>query len=288
MLGGVIKKGGYWYYVIQSLKKQKAALFGAGLIIFIFSLAVLAPYISPHSPKKQYWGSEYESPSSRFLLGTDELGRDVLSRLIWGSRTSLSVGIFSTIIMVAVAIVLGSISGYFGGRIDKIIIGFTDIFMTIPSIILFIFITAIFTKPTILLMVVILGFLGWPVTTRIIRSSFLSLKELPFVEAAKNLGNKDRSIIFKHILPNTLSPIIVTATLQIPTAIIMEAAISFLALGDPTIISWGGMLTKGHEILRVAPWVATYPGLMIFLTVMGFNLFGDGLRDALDVRLREL
>lgn len=283
-----MKKGSYWFYVILSLKKQKAALFGLGLVIFIIFLGVFAQWISPYDPTLQHWGKEYTPPCTKFLLGTDGLGRDVLSRLIWGARTSIFVGFLSTFLLTVIAIVIGSLAGYYRGRLDQIVMRFTDIFMTIPSLVFFIFVTSIYKKATIPLVVITIALLRWPLLTRIIRSSFLSLRETTFIEAARGLGVSDRRTIFLHILPNALSPIIVSATLQIPSSIILEATLSFLALGDPTVISWGGMLTRGHEVMRAAPWIATFPGVMILLTVLGFNLFGDGLRDALDVRLREL
>lgn len=288
MMEKVVKKGSYWYYVILSLKKQMAALFGLGIVIFIMLLAIFAPWISPHDPTIQHWGKEYAPPSAQFLLGTDGLGRDVLSRLIWGARTSMFVGFLSTFLVTAIATVLGSLAGYYRGRLEQIIMRFTDIFMTIPSLVFFIFVTAIFKRATIPLIILTIALLRWPGLTRIVRSCFLSFRETAFVEAARGLGSSDRRIIFLHILPNALSPIIVSATMRIPSAIMLEATLSFLALGDPTVISWGGILNRGHEVMRAAPWIATFPGIMILLTVIGFNLFGDGLRDALDVRLREL
>jgi peptide/nickel transport system permease protein len=287
MMEKIVKKESYWYYVLKSLRKQNVTLIGLGIVLLIISLAILAPIISPYKPNFQHWGEEYEPPSKQFLLGTDGLGRDVLSRIIWGARTSLVVGIYSTFISTVIAIILGSMAGYFGGRFDQLIMRFTDIIMTIPSLLFYIFIAAIIRKSSLILIISIIGLLRWPLIMRIIRSSFLSLKETTFIEAAQGLGASDMRIIFLHLLPNALSPLIVAVTLQIPNAIIIEATISFLALGDPTAISWGNMLNRGHEVMRSAWWIAIFPGLMIFFTVLGFNIFGDGLRDSLDVRLRE-
>jgi peptide/nickel transport system permease protein len=265
--------------------RNKISLVGLAIVLLLVFVAAFCPYLAPYDPKKQFWGDEWARPSSKFILGTDDLGRDVFSRVLWGARTSLTVGLFSVAIITVLGVFLGSIAGYFGGVVDQIIMRVTDIILTIPTLILLLLISSILRTRSLTIIMGVIGLLGWPAMARIVRSQYLSFKEQTFVEAAKTIGTPDMGIIFKHILPNALSPIIVVATLRIATAILTEASLSFLGFGDPTAITWGLMLHRGHIAVRSAPWVAIVPGLAIFITVIGLNLLGDALRDALDVRL---
>jgi len=278
------RRSSLYYKALRRLMRNRMSITGLAIFLCLVFIAIFSPTLAPHPPKKQYWGEEWSAPSQRFLLGTDELGRDVLSRLIWGTRTSLIVGIVSVTIMCVIGIPLGAISGYYGGTVDQIIMRITDIILTIPTLILLLLISSILRTRSLFIIMTIIGFLNWPSMARVVRSQFLSFKEQAFVEAAKSIGSSDRKIIFTHILPNTISPIIVMSTLRFASSILTEASLSFLGFGDPLAISWGLMLNRGHVTLRTAPWVAIMPGIAILIMVVGLNLLGDGLRDALDVR----
>ena len=280
-----IRKSSFWAKSWDRFTKNRLALIGFSICLFIAFLAVSAPYLPIQDPMQQNWGDERVAPNSKYWFGTDSLGRDTFSRIVWGARTSLIIGFEATAIMTLVGVVLGSISGYYGKLADTITMRSTDIFLAMPRLILLIVIASVLRIRSIYFTGFIIGVTDWPAMTRLVRSSFLSLKEQTFVEAVKSVGVKDGAIIFKHILPNTLSPIIVIATIQIGTAIMIEAGLSFLGLGDPFIISWGQMLAVGNSMLRNAWWNAFFPGLFVFIAVLGFNLLGDGLRDALDVRM---
>jgi len=270
----------------RKFKRNKLSLLGAGIIIGLIFVAILTPYLAPHDPNKMFWGREYTPPCSEFPLGTDEMGRDVLSRIIWGARTSLYVGLASVALIVALGVTIGAVSGYFGGWVDELLMRFTDIILTIPSIFLIIVIASIFQTRNLNIIILSIGIVSWPTIARITRSQFLSIREMPYIDAARTIGLSHKKIIFKHILPNALPPIIVAATFDMAAAILTEAGLSFLGLGDPRAVSWGQMLSVGHTVLRYAWWVGTFPGLAIFITVLGFNLLGDGLREALDITVR--
>jgi peptide/nickel transport system permease protein len=280
------RKAGMLHIAWRRFKKNKVSIAGAIITLTIAGIAILAPLISPYNPEKLNYGKELQPPSWEFLLGTDTGGRDILSYIIWGARTSLLVAIGAILIEVAIGVLIGAIAGYFGGIIDEILMRITDIIMTLPTILLLLTAVSMFKVRSIVIITLIMGALGWPWMARIVRSEFLSLKESLFVEAAKSLGIGKLRIIFHHILPNAISPIIVVATLDAPFYIMYEATLSFLGLGDPTAISWGNLVARGKDVLTNAWWVATFPGLMIFITTIGLNLLGDGLRDAFDVRAR--
>jgi len=275
-----------WAVAWRRFKRNKLSLAGLAITVWLVVTAILAPYIAPYDPNKMHWGKEYMPPCPEFPLGTDEMGRDVLSRVIWGARTSLYVGFASVLLIAAIGVTVGAISGYFGGWIDEVLMRITDIVLTIPTIMLLILIASIFQVRSLNVIILAIGAVSWPTIARITRSQFLLIKELPYIDAARVAGLSHPRIIFRHILPNALPPIIVAATFDMASAILMEASLSFLGLGDPRAVSWGQMLSVGHTVMLHAWWVGTFPGLAIFVTVLGFNLLGDGLREALDVAMR--
>jgi len=280
-----IAKPSFIYNSWGRLRRHRLALSGFGVFIVIIIMAIFSPLLSPYDPALQFWGQERKPPSSRFLLGTDTLGRDLFSRIIWGARSSLYVGGVATTLMVFIGIAVGAFSGYYGGIIDNLLMRITDIFLAIPAIFLVIAIASVLEQRSLTIIAFTIAAISWPRMARIVRSSFLSLKQSTYVEAARSVGASDLRIVFIHILPNAMAPIIITATLNIASSILVEAALGFLGLGDPTALSWGNLLNEGRSVLTTAWWIATFPGIAIFFTVLGFNLLGDGLRDALDVRL---
>lgn len=267
-------------------KKSRAALLGMAIIITFIAIAFSAPLISPYDPWHIDFSQKFQEPGSMHLMGTDQFGRDILSRVIYGSRVCLMIGFVAAAISALIGILMGATSGYFGGKVDDILMRFTEMFLVIPRFFLILLIVALFGGSIWNVMIVI-GITSWPGTARLVRASFLSLKEREFVEAARLVGSKDSRIIFKHILPNALSPVIVNSSLRVAGAILSEAGLSFLGLGDLTHITWGQMLNRSQLFMRIAWWMAVFPGLMIFLTVLSLNLIGDGLNDALNPRLKE-
>lgn len=258
---------------------------GAGLVIIFLLQAVLAPVIAPYDPFK-YLFRTYLPPSWEHPFGTDNVGRDVLSRVIHGSIVSLTVGFLAAIISALVGLGVGAISGYFGGKIDELLMRGTEILQMIPRFFLLLITVAVFGSGAINI-ILIIGLLSWPGTARLVRGEFLALKEMPFIEAARSLGFNSFKIIFSEILPNALPPAIVASTLQVGDAILMEAALSFLGLGDPGAISWGQLLGRAQRNIWRSWHIAIFSGAAIFLTVLGINLIGDGLIDALNPRLKE-
>jgi peptide/nickel transport system permease protein len=286
---GVARGDSQWAIAMRQFKRNKPALVGLGIIIVLYLVALLAPLIAPHDPIQQIDIARlrYQPPGGEYLLGTDRFGRDVLSRIIYGSRISLSIGFVATAISVTIGTLLGASAGYFGGRIDSLIMRFTDVVLAFPRLVLLIMIVALFDGPSITIIILVLGLTQWPGTTRIVRGDVLSLREREFIHAAHALGISRSRILLRHLIPNVMAPIIVTATLGIGNTIIMEAGLSFLGLGvQPPTPTWGSMVDDGRHELIGAWWLATFPGLTIVLVVLAFNLVGDGLRDALDPRLR--
>jgi ABC-type dipeptide/oligopeptide/nickel transport system permease subunit len=281
---------------VRRLSRSRSALFGLIVVLILIVTAILAPLLSPHDMAMQYRSATKLPPMSRipmeeirsefqgmpegqfrpartnlFILGTDKFGRDILSRII----------------AVLIGVTIGALAGYFGGLLDSILMRLTDTFFAFPSLLLAIGILAVFEKPGLFTIFVALGVVGWTSIARIVRGQVLSVKEEDFVEAARAMGSSDARIILKHILPNSLAPIIVVGTLGIAGNILSEAGLSFLGLGvQPPTPSWGIMLAEGRNLIEIAPWICVFPGLAILFTVLGFNLLGDGLRDALDPRLR--
>ncbi|HEX6988746.1 MAG TPA: oligopeptide ABC transporter permease [Bacillota bacterium] len=262
----------------------------AGLVVFalLAGMALAAPWLMPYDPNQPAVGAFRSPPSAENRLGTDEVGRDVLSRLIAAGRVSLSVSAGAVAIYVAVGVLLGSVAGYFGGRVDTVLSRLADVVMSFPSLMLILVLVSVL-GPGLLNIILVLGSLNWPQVFRIVRGSFLSLREMEFVEAARALGTRDVQVIFKQILPNAMSPILVAATFGMAQAIILEASLSFLGMGvQPPTASWGNMLYNAQSltVLETMPWLWLPPGLMIVIAVLAINFVGDGLRDALDPRSR--
>ncbi|MBA2244891.1 MAG: ABC transporter permease [Gemmatimonadetes bacterium] len=286
-----LKGDSQWAIAARQFRRNKVAMFGLGVMILLYIITLLTPLIAPFDPAAQgnIVLTRYLSPSWENLMGTDKFGRDIFSRVLFGARISLSIGFVAVGIGVALGTVLGAIAGYFGGAVDTVIMRFTDMMLSIPRLVLLIVVIALFQEAQnpIWVVVIVLGLTGWMGVARIVRGEVLSLREREFVQAARALGMNDGRIISRHIIPNTLAPIIVYATLGIGNTILIEAGLSFLGLGvQPPTPSWGNMIADGKDALITAWWIATFPGLAIVFTVTAFNLLGDGLRDALDPRLR--
>ncbi len=273
--------------VLHQLKKNRRAKVGLYIIILILIVAIGAPLLSPAHPENINLGASLQAPSFQHWLGTDKLGRDILSRIIYGSRVSLIVGVVAVGISGIIGIILGAIAGYFGKWADQVIMRLVDILLAFPSILLAITLVAVLGASLWNVMLAI-GLVSWVGYARVVRGEFLSKRNQEFVLAAKTSGASYFRIIFRHMLPNSMAPIIVMATLGMAGAIITESSLSFLGLGvQPPTPSWGQMLSDGRTIMRQAWWVSTFPGLAIMITVLAFNLLGDGLRDAMDPKLRD-
>jgi ABC-type dipeptide/oligopeptide/nickel transport system permease subunit len=270
--------------VWRKLKKSRLAVVGGGIALLAIAVAVLAPVIAPYDPQQMFYGEERNPPSTKFWFGTDSGGRDVFSWVIWGARISLYVGFAAVLIEILIGCGIGMIAGYFGGIIDEILMRITDVVLTLPTLMLLILAVSMFQARSIHITTLVMGLLGWPFMARVVRSEFLSLKESTYVEAAKSMGATNWRIILRHILPNTLSTIIVLVTIDIPGYVFWEASLTFLGFGDRLSPSWGVLIQNGTGLLRPSPWITTFPGLALFFTSLGFSLLGDGLRDALDVK----
>lgn len=275
-----------WREGWRRFRENRIALVGLGIVIFFILLAILAPLIAPYSITEQNLTQRLQPPSSKHLFGTDDFGRDIFSRVIYGARISLWVGFFSMLGSVIVGSLLGIIAGYYGRWIDGIISRLFDIMLAFPSILLAIGIVTVL-GPSLQNALIAIAVINVPNFGRLIRSRVLSIKQEEYIMAAKAIGMSDMRILFHHILPNSMAPIIVQGTLAIATAIIEAAALGFLGLGaQPPNPEWGKMLADSKDFLTQAPWTMIFPGLAIMLTVLGFNLMGDGLRDALDPRMK--
>jgi peptide/nickel transport system permease protein len=275
----------YQSLILKRFIHNKLALIGAIAVMMLAFVAIFAPLLSPYEPTQINVDNILAPPDSSHWLGTDDLGRDVLSRMLHGSRISLSVGFVAVGISVSIGIVVGSLAGFFGGKVDAILMRFVDIMLTFPTFFLILAVIAI-VGPSIFTIMVIIGLTGWMDVSRLVRAEFLTLKERDFVLAARASGASNRRIIFRHILPNALSPVFVAATFGIAGAILVESGLSFLGLGvQPPDPSWGNILTTGKNYIESAWWLSVYPGLSILITVLSYNLVGEGLRDALDPRI---
>jgi peptide/nickel transport system permease protein len=269
---------------LRRLLRRKSAMIGLVIIVFFIALALLAPYIAPYDPLKTNFLAVRKPPTAAYLFGTDEIGRDVLSRVIWGARASLMAGVVSVLIALTFGVPIGMLAGYVGGWVDGLISRMTDAMLACPSLILAIALAA-FLGPNLTNAMIAIGITATPIFIRLARAQVLAVKVEDYVEAARAIGNPHLRIAFRHILPNIVPPLLVQATLAIAAAIIAEASLSFLGLGQqPPSPSWGSMLNVAKNYIANAPWMAIWPGLSIFFVVLSFNLLGDGLRDALDPR----
>jgi peptide/nickel transport system permease protein len=272
----------------KGLKENKLALFGGCVIGFLALVALLAPCLSAYDPSAIDPQSVLLPPCWAHPLGTDHLGRDLLSRVIWGTRVSLEVGVISVGIACIVGTLVGGIAGFYGGWIDSVLMRLVDVMLCFPTFFLILAVIAVL-EPSIWNIMVVIGVTSWMGIARLVRAEVLSLREREFVLAAKALGIPPRKILLRHILPNALAPVLVAATLGVGAAILTESALSFLGIGvQPPTPSWGSILAVGKDYMEVAWWLSLFPGLAILLTVLGYNLLGEGIRDAVDPRLRRI
>jgi peptide/nickel transport system permease protein len=264
--------------------RNRGAAVGLAVLALVGVAAASAGVLFPYSPWDMRGAPFMQPGEMEFVLGSDSLGRDVAAGIAYGARVSLLIGAVSTLVAVLLGITLGAVAGYAGGVVDDAIMRFTEFFQTVPSFMLAVVLVAIFS-PSLGSIVAAIAIVSWPPVARVIRAEFLSLRSREFVQAAEVLGRSRAAIIFREILPNALSPIIVLASLMVASAILLESGLSFLGLGDPNMISWGFMIGAGRSVIRIAWWMSVFPGIAIFLTVLALNLVGEGLSDALNPRL---
>lgn len=275
--------GSFW----KAFRRNKLAVIGGVVVACLGLLAVLAPTISPWDPNRPDVRKILEPPSGRHLFGTDQLGRDVLSRMLHGSQVSLAVGFVSVGIAATIGILLGAAAGYHGGLVDASIMRLVDLMLVFPRFFLLLAVLA-FLKPSIWTIMAVIGVTGWMGVARLVRAEFLALKEREFVMWSQSTGASAFRIIWRHILPNAMAPVLVAMTLGIPAAILTESGLSFLGLGvQPPRATWGNILNEGKDAIELAWWLSVYPGVAILVTVLSYNLLGEGIRDALDPRLRQ-
>ncbi len=270
----------------RRFRRHRQAILGLALIVLLTGAALLAPALAPYDPDAQtdIVATRYQAPSVSHPMGTDRFGRDIFSRTLYGARISLSIGFLAILIAITLGTAIGAISGFFGGRLDTVLMRGVDLLLSFPRLVLLVVLVALF-EPSIALVTLVLGLTGWMGVSRIVRGQVLTVREMEFVTAARVLGFGRTRILTRHVLPNVLTPVIVAATLGIGNTILAEAALSFLGLGvQPPTASWGNMVASGRDAMLDAWWITTFPGLAIVFTVMAFNLVGDGLRDALDPR----
>ncbi len=280
------KKSGPWREVWRRLNKNKAAMFGLLIMFILILMAILAPYIAPYGYDDQDLLARFQTPNRTHIMGTDNLGRDIFSRVIYGARISLMVGLIAVGIAMIIGGLLGAVAGFYGGKLDNVIMRLIDILLAIPSILLAISIVAAL-GPELKNVMIAVGVGSIPSYARIVRASVLSLREQEFIEAARAVGASDTRLIIKHIIPNSLAPIIVQSTIGVAGAILSAAGLGFIGLGiQPPQAEWGAMLNSGRHYIRDYPHMTFFPGLSIMITIFALNLLGDGLRDALDPRLK--
>lgn len=278
--------GGGFALFWEALSANRLALLGLAVVAALVLVAALAPWLAPFDPNAINVQAILLPPSWSHPFGTDELGRDVFSRMIYGSRVSLQVGLVSAGLATLVGVVLGAVAGYYGGWVEAGIMRFTDMMLCFPTFFLILAVIALL-EPNILNIMAVIGLTSWMGVARLVRAEFLTLKEREFVVAVKSLGAGDLRIIFRHVLPNAMAPVLVALTLGVAGAILTESGLSFLGLGvQPPEPSWGNILSQGKDNIEIAWWLSLYPGLAILVTVLGYNLLGEGIRDALDPRLR--
>ena len=277
----------YWQVAWRRFRKHRLAIVGAAIGLGLTLMAVLAPVIAPYAFDTISLSSRWLQPSSGHLFGTDELGRDVLTRIMYAGRISLSVGYIVAINVSVIGMIVGSVSGFYGGKVDVVLMRLVDVLLSVPTLPLYLILAALIPGGGTSRIILIFTAFGWTGVARLVRGQVLSLRTLDFVEAARAMGASETRLILRHLLPNALAPVIVAATLAVGGAILGESALSFLGLGiAPPTPSWGNMLQRAQEYIWNAPHLAIFPGFFIFVTVLSFNFLGDGLRDALDPRLR--
>lgn len=292
-----IEERGFWHwlgYVARLLRRDRGGMLGLIMFLLIVGAAVFAPWVAPHDPLKQNLRDSKMPPAWTaegdwtYPLGTDNLGRDILSRIIYGSRVSLTVGFFGVLLAGGLGMMIGLIAGYSGGRVDNLIMGLVNLILALPYLVFVVFIAAILGR-SLLNVILIFGLTDIPIFARITRGEVLRLRESGFVESAVSLGAGKRRIILDHLLPNLIGPLITIATFEMSAMIFYEAGLGFLGLSvPPSVPSWGNMLAAGRQFLTIYPWIATFPGLAIMFTGLAMNLLGDWLRDVLDPRLRRV
>ena len=277
---------GPWLAAWRRLRRRRAAMWGLGVVLMFTLMALLAPWLGLQDPISTSWGSIRKAPSAAHWFGTDEIGRDVFARVVWGTQASLLAGVVSVSISLLIGVPLGLLAGFVGGWVDMVIARITDAFLACPFLILAIALAA-FLGPSLSNAMMAIGISAAPIFVRLTRGQVMQVKVEDYIEAARAVGNPPWRIALRHVLPNTLPPILVQATLAIASAVIAEASLSFLGLGQqPPAPSWGSMLNTAKNYVEQAPWMAIWPGASIFLLVLSFNILGDGLRDALDPRQR--
>ncbi|MBL1436357.1 MAG: ABC transporter permease [Rhodobacteraceae bacterium] len=273
--------------IVKRLSGNKMGMLGVLIIATLILIAIFAPLLEPYSFKAQDIGNMNQAPSGDHLLGTDEFGRDMLSRILRGARISFVVGVASVAISVVIGCIVGAIAGYYGGVVDLVLTSIADLTWSMPAILVALLLVAII-GPGLESVVLAIGLSYWSQYARLIRGQILSLKGSVFVEATRSLGASDFVILFKHLVPNSISPVIVAATIGVGNAIVLEATLGFLGMGaQPPTPSWGAMMSSGTAYLFISPWVIIFPGIAMMITVLGFNLFGDALVDIMDVKNRE-
>jgi ABC-type dipeptide/oligopeptide/nickel transport system permease subunit len=273
--------------ILLKFKKNKMAIIGLAIISILIFTGIFANFIAPQSYREQNLSLKNQSPSTDFWFGTDEFGRCIFSRIVYGARISLKVGIISTGISVLIGIIIGSISAYYGGFLDQILVVVMDVMWAFPTILLSLIIVAIIGA-SLNSVIIAIALSYWVQYARLIRGQILSLKNELYIEVIRSLGANDSTILWKHLLPNAIIPVVVAATLGMGSAIVLEATLSFLGMGaQPPTPSWGSMLSNGRTYLFIAPWSAIIPGIATIITVLGFNLLGDGLRDIMDIKMKE-
>ncbi|PYM99429.1 MAG: peptide ABC transporter permease [Candidatus Rokuibacteriota bacterium] len=271
----------------RALRRNQLALFGGVVVVCLATLAILAPLIAPWDPNRPDIKKILDPPSKSHPLGTDQLGRDALSRMLYGARVSLAVGFVSVGIATLIGIALGAVAGYHGGTVDAMVMRLVDLMLVFPRFFLLLAVLA-FLRPSIWTIMVVIGLTGWMSVARLVRAEFLSLREREFVLWSQSIGASAFRIIWRHILPNAMAPVLVAMTLGIPAAILTESGLSFLGLGvQPPHASWGNILNEGKDAIEIGWWLSAYPGVAILVTVLSYNLLGEGIRDALDPRLRQ-
>jgi len=281
-----MKHSSYWHLVWTQFRKNRLAVFGLAVVLLLFLVAFLAPILSSYSPTAYDLDAILLPPSASHPFGTDEEGRDVLSRMIYGTRISLSVGFIAVGLYVVIGVILGALAGYFGGWVDILISRAVEIMICFPTFFLILAVLA-FVGPSLVNIMVVIGLTSWPGIARLVRGEFLKLRGQDFVLAGKVSGAGAARLIFRHILPNSLAPVFVSATFGVASAILIESSLSFLGFGvQPPTPSWGEILSQSRDFMDIAWWLALFPGLAIFVSITAYNLVGEGLRDAIDPRMK--